>query len=285
MKSIALINDLSGLGGCSLVAGIAVASALGVRCCPLATSVLSNQTEYDSFYCRDMTEDLPKSIAQWERLGASFDAILTGFIPNEKQEEIIGGFIDKFKTEKTIVTVDPVMGDNGSLYDCFTNKMVQAVISLTKKAEIITPNLTELCVLSGEDFEKTDSLPQAEKLGRIEKLCAGLNAKHPVKIVVSGIRLSGDVVANAVYDGGKIDFIENRIQGGRFSGTGDILSAFVAAQSVNGVELKTAVTQAVQFIQAAVSDTIRLSEGKYNPMAGIYFENQLRNIGKYFNKH
>ena len=72
MKKIAAVNDLSGFGKCSLTAAIPVMSALGVQCCPLVTGVFSNQTGYDSFYCRDCTDDMVPCIEEWKKLGAEF---------------------------------------------------------------------------------------------------------------------------------------------------------------------------------------------------------------------
>lgn len=46
MKKIAVVNDLSGLGKCSLTAAIPVISVMGVQACPFPTAVLSNQTGY-----------------------------------------------------------------------------------------------------------------------------------------------------------------------------------------------------------------------------------------------
>ena len=40
-KKVAVINDLSGLGRCSLTAAISVLSAMGIQTCPLPTAILS----------------------------------------------------------------------------------------------------------------------------------------------------------------------------------------------------------------------------------------------------
>ena len=45
-KKIAVINDLSGFGRCSLTAAISVISAMGVQPCPLPTAILTAQTGY-----------------------------------------------------------------------------------------------------------------------------------------------------------------------------------------------------------------------------------------------
>ena len=55
MKKIAVINDLSGLGKCSLTAAIPVISVMGVQACPFPTAVLSNQTGYETYFCEDFT--------------------------------------------------------------------------------------------------------------------------------------------------------------------------------------------------------------------------------------
>ena len=43
MKKVAVFNDLSGFGKCSLTAAIPVVSAMGVQCCPMASAVLTGQ--------------------------------------------------------------------------------------------------------------------------------------------------------------------------------------------------------------------------------------------------
>jgi len=94
MKKIAAVNDISGFGKCSLAVSIPIMASLGVQCCPLVTGVFSNQTGYDSFYCRDCTDDMEPCIEEWKKLSASFDGILTGFIANGKQGKIIHKLID-----------------------------------------------------------------------------------------------------------------------------------------------------------------------------------------------
>ena len=56
MKKIALINDLSGFGRCSLTAAIPVISVQGIQACPIPTAVLSAQTGFPHYYCDDFTD-------------------------------------------------------------------------------------------------------------------------------------------------------------------------------------------------------------------------------------
>ena len=57
-KKIAVINDLSGFGRCSLTAAISVISAMGVQPCPLPTAILTAQTGYPDYYCDDYTDKM-----------------------------------------------------------------------------------------------------------------------------------------------------------------------------------------------------------------------------------
>lgn len=86
MKKIAVINDLSGLGKCSLTAAIPVISVMGVQACPLPTAVLSNQTGYESYFCEDFTEHMEPYMEQWKKRGFSrMGSILDFFLMISRQ--------------------------------------------------------------------------------------------------------------------------------------------------------------------------------------------------------
>lgn len=282
MKKIAVINDLSGFGRCSLTAAIPVISVLGAQCCPIATAVLSNQTGYNEYYCRDLTADMPKIIDGMKRLKPHFDGILTGFISNAVQGKIILDFIDDFKADDVLIVVDPVMADDGQLYDCYDDECVNAIKSIAKRAHIITPNLTELCIICDEDYNIVNSLSDRNKLTAVQLMCENINRKseNGVNIVVSGIHLDGDFIANAVFESGAFDVIKTKASGGSFSGTGDILSSIVTAKCVKGESLYNAVQTAVNFISRAIEKTIRCADDDYIPADGIYFENFLADLGE-----
>ena len=279
MKKIAAVNDISGFGKCSLAVSIPVMASLGVQCCPLVTGVFSNQTGYDSFYCRDCTDDMVPCIEEWKKLGAEFDGILTGFIANSKQGEIINKLIDTFGKEGTVIAVDPVMADDGEIYKCYDEESVKAIVSLARRADIITPNLTELCLLSGKEYKKTISLKGDELLSTIREMSVLQNKEKAKIVVTSGIHLSENEVANTVYDNGSFDVIITPHYGGSFSGTGDILASFVTAQYIKGVAVKDAVKQASDFICKSIEETIKDTDGNYCRMDGVHFEKYLRELG------
>lgn len=280
MKKIAVINDLSGFGKCSLTVALPIISVLKSQCCPITTAVLSNQTGYDDYYCKDLTDDLPKIINGIKNLNPDFDGILTGFISNPKQGEIISDFIDYFKKDGTLIVVDPVMGDDGEIYDCYNDESVTAIKNIAKKADIITPNLTELCMLCDDDFNVVDSLSDNNKLTAVNIMCETLcrKNKNNLKITVSGIHLNDGIIANAVYDG-KFTVIKTKSQGGSFSGTGDILSSIITAKCVNGETLINATKCATEFISKSIAETISDTSGQLCPADGVHFEKFLAELG------
>ena len=98
VRRIAAIHDLSGIGRTSLMAVIPILSTMGFNVCPLPTAILSNHSQYPDFSFLDLTEEMPRIIDQWEKLGVTFDAIYTGYMGSPRQIEIVCGFIERFRT-------------------------------------------------------------------------------------------------------------------------------------------------------------------------------------------
>ena len=66
----------------------------------------------------------------------------------------MGGFIDHFGSPDNLTVVDPVMGDNGSLYSTMNPAIVGEMRRLIGKADIITPNFTEAALLLNEPYRE-----------------------------------------------------------------------------------------------------------------------------------
>lgn len=246
MKTCAVINDLSGFGKCSLGVALPIISVMGSEVHPLQTAALSNQTGYDGYSCASLTSSMPDFVACWKKHKAAFDCIFTGYVADEKQLDIIDGFIDYFKSEKTLLIVDPVMADDGNLYDGYTEKMCRKIKNLCLKADIITPNTAELAFLAGEpytnDYEKIISY--AEKLIR-----GGMKS-----IVVTGYKKNG-TISNLVFEKGNMTIISAKEKGGYYSGTGDILASVIAGGVLRGMSLTAAVRLAADFIERSIAVT------------------------------
>ncbi len=267
MKRIAVINDLSGFGKCSLTVSLPILSAMGIECNPIPTAILSNQTGFDDFYYVDFTPHLSPYIDVWKRQNTKFDAILTGFLGSEKQVDIILDFIDHFG-EKSLVFVDPVMADDGVLYDTYNDALCEKVKELTKKANVITPNLTELCILCGADYHE---ISKEENYQKIPSLAHSLLSDTTKTVIVTGIKRQEKII-NIFVEKGKTGTIKSHRLNGSYSGTGDIFSSIVCGGITKGMNVSDAVTLATNFIYRSIKNTP--TELNYEP-DGVNFHSAL----------
>lgn len=270
-KKIAVINDFCGFGRCSLTVSLPIISALKVQCCPVPTSVFSNHTAYDSFFYTDYTSNMSAYIDEWKKLGLTFDGILTGFLGSPEQTRIVKEFLAHFKQEGTVTVVDPVMGDEGSLYATYSPELAKQMKELLPYADILTPNLTEACILA--DAVYREDMDRAE----LTVLCERLSHMGPKKIVISGLERDGRLI-NFVYEEGSapVEVAGPKIGPCR-AGTGDVFSSIIAADAVNGVEFLTSVRHAAVFIAKVLRRAVEL---EIPTTDGICFEEFLSEIGE-----
>ncbi|MBM6861294.1 bifunctional hydroxymethylpyrimidine kinase/phosphomethylpyrimidine kinase, partial [Clostridium saudiense] len=150
VKKVAAVHDLAGIGRCSLTAAIPILSVLGVQACPLPTAILSCQTDYPRFHFFDFTDEMKPYIDTWNSMELKFDGIYSGFLGSEEQINIVIDLIEKHND--ALIVVDPVMGDNGEKYKTYTVEMCDRVRELVRHADVVTPNLTECCILTDRSY-------------------------------------------------------------------------------------------------------------------------------------
>lgn len=278
MKKIALINDLSGFGRCSLTAAIPVISVMGIQACPLPTAVLTAQTGFPHFYCDDYTDKMDYFTEQWHKLQVSFDGIYSGYLADARQLEKVLHFLEIFRREDTLYLADPVMGDDGNTYPMYNEELLCGMRRLTGQADVITPNLTELCLLAGERYDTLSSYQKSsDYTKRIVELCHKLleRAERRQTIIVTGIvREEGAkrFVSNLAFSQQGEWVVETPYTPKSFSGTGDLFASVICGALVKGLSLPEALEKAALFLQAAIEEADR--EGV--PCAhGVCFENYL----------
>lgn len=263
MKKIALINDLSGFGKCSLTAAIPVISVMGMQACPLPTAVLTAQTEFGEYYCDDLTDKMDKFTEMWKKMDARFDGIYSGFLASVEQMGKLEHFLEVFGAEDTFYLADPVMGDRGMTYDMFSQEFLQGMKKLTRRADVITPNLMELCLLSDVSYEEMITHRQdKDYIQRIADLCKILFAKasKPQTVVVTGIirtRAGQEYVGNLAVSESECVHMENPYTGKGFSGTGDLFASVICGLLVKGLSVGEAVKKATDFLQEAIVEATR----------------------------
>ena len=261
-KKIAVINDLSGFGRCSLIAAISTISAMGVQPCPLPTAILTAQTEYPSYYCDDYTDKMKYFHREWEKMGQRFDGIYTGFVASEAQIQNIFDFIETFKRPETFLLVDPVMGDDGVKYDIFTSKLLEEMKRLAKRADVITPNLTELCLLTGADYEEVKSIDEYSELKiKIKELANSFMKNGPKHVIVTGIRFVNEenvnMMGNLYFKGNESSICAFPYIGGSYSGTGDLFASCLAAGIARGDSIPDVIQMAGEFLELALVDSVK----------------------------
>ena len=264
-KKCAVINDFSGFGRCSLTVALPVLSAMGVQCCSVPTAVLSNHTGYPNYFFDSYTDKMPAYINEWKKLSLEFDSIFSGFLGCEEQIDIVVDFINNFSENLPIIIVDPVMGDNGKIYTTYTEQMCEKMRHLVKMADVITPNITEACILAGEQY-------RGEEIGDnfarelLLKLCDG----GKKSVILTGV-IDKDNICTYVFDKDSADIFvfENARIDTAYPGTGDLFASVLCGAVTNGVSLLKAAEFASKFVK---DTTLYTSQFDTNPCDGIAFE-------------
>jgi len=279
-RKIAVINDVTGFGRCSVTVALPILSALRLETCIVPTAVLSMHTAYPEYMLHDFTPYLPAYIDSWAQRKLTFDGILTGFLGSEEQIEDVERFLDTFGTAEDTrgtrprIVVDPVMGDHGKIYTSYTKSMCKAMRRLMPYADVVTPNVTELCELTDVSYDTVMAAFAKEGVQEHvwKDLCRGLSDMGPKVVVVTGlVRPQDDRILNLVYRHATdtLSVIESKRIGKERCGTGDVFSAVLAGAFVHGASEEAAVALAARFVCAAAEATEAFG---VDPKEGLCFE-------------
>lgn len=274
VKKVAAIHDLSGYGRASLTTIIPILSNMKVQVCPVPTAILSTHTGgFEGYSFIDLTTYMQEHINHWKKLNLEFDCIYSGFLGSPKQIEIVADFIDYFGGKAKFTVVDPVMGDNGKLYSTMDNEMVVGMRNLIKKADIITPNFTEVMYLLGKDYNKNVDIESVkEYLRELSNMGPKIVIATSVPEVDSNsLDKKTSVVA---YDRENDVFwrVSCKYIPASYPGTGDAYTSVVIGSLLQGDSLPMAIERGVQFI----TQCIMASYGfKYPSKEGVLLERML----------
>ena len=282
MKKIAVLNDLSGMGKCSLTAAIPVISVMGIQACPLPTAVLSAQTGFPSYYCDDYTDRMDAIMEEWKKMDFYPDGIYTGFLADARQADKAVEFIEQFAKEDTKILIDPVMGDNGEEYPIYTEALCEKMRFLVRRATVITPNLTEALLLlygarRAHVLWKELSLMDEERLLKFtESTGKELSKEFDTEVVITGIDLPArenhQEMGNLICKDGVQTWVSTVKEGGSYSGTGDLFASVLSAGMVKGMDTVDSVRKAVKFLSKGIHDAVLEGTDRNE---GICFERYL----------
>lgn len=280
MKRILTVQDISCVGRCSLTVALPIISAAGVEAGVLPTAVLSTHTAFPKFTFCDLTDEIEGISKTFSELSIDFDAIYTGYLGSFEQLGLVSELIDRHKTEKCAVVIDPAMADNGKLYKGFTPEFAKAMAGLCAKADLVVPNLTEACFMLGVPY--TESYDE-EFIRDILKKLTDLGAK---RAALTGISFDPSKLGAYSYDSesGRYYSYFNDKMPVAYHGTGDIFASATLGALMNGHSTESALAVAVDYtlecIKLTMQDENRRAYGVNFEQALPYYINRLKSNEK-----
>ena len=270
-KLILTIQDISCVGQCSLTAALPIISACGVETAILPSAVLSNHTGgFTSWTFRDLTDDMPLIREEWLKQNIKFDAFYTGYLGSAKQIAYVKDIFDSCGKDGALRIVDPAMADNGKLYAGFDEAFAKTMGELCSAADIILPNITEACLVTGTEYQ--------EEYGRqyILGLEKKLAAMGPKTVVLTGVSYAPDRTGVAVYENGIEHYYEHRRLSKNCHGTGDVFASAFTGAMMRGHSAYEAAKIAADFVVVCMENTIDDADHWY----GVKFEPMLPELIK-----
>jgi pyridoxine kinase len=281
-KNILLINDMPGYGNVALQAAVPVLSGYVMpeikhNVFALPTALISNTLNYGRHSILDTTDYMTDALETWHELGFSFDAISTGFIVSEKQADLIADFCASQKENsknKVKIFVDPIMADNGRLYNSITPQHIQIMRKMMQISDYVTPNYTEAVFLadkdiancfndsmnffkeenphSGSEYDIKSNITEVQAYSLLDALIS----KGAKSIIITGAVVN-DESAVVLYDSTTRDkkIITYTPVLGHFAGTGDYFSAVFTGCILNGLDMTAATKKAMAAVHYTYSKT------------------------------
>jgi pyridoxine kinase len=274
---VAAIHDLAAVGRCSLTAVMPLLSCMGIQVTPLPTAVLSSQTVgVEGFTLLDLTEEMPRILQHWENMGLRFDGVYSGFMAGIEQMESVARCIAGSMVQGGLAVVDPVLGEDGVLIPTMTPPMVEKMRWLIGCADVITPNLTEVCLLLGESYQPELPLPTLKLWLR------RLAAMGPRIVVATSVPLRrglGHSPAASVLAFDRENDLFWRLDCEylpvAYPGTGDVFTSVLTGALILGESLPMALDRATHFVTLGIRATFGQA---MPPSEGIMLERLLGGI-------
>ena len=274
-KRILTIQDISCVGQCSLTVALPILSACGQETCILPSAVLSTHTGgFTGFTFRDLTEDIPSVWQHWKKENLAFDYIYTGYLGSTLQIGYVKDIFAAFANNGCKTVVDPAMGDHGKLYPLFDEVYAAAMAELCAQADIMVPNITEACFMTGHPYK------EIYDEAYVDELLAKLGAMGKGTVVLTGVGYSAEQTGVVIYRDGKKWHYTHPREPKNYHGTGDIFaSAFVGAVA-NGKTMEEAAAIAAEYVALCIRKTIEDPSHWY----GVKFETALGDLIQMLNK-
>lgn len=262
-KKVLTIQDISCYGQCSITVALPILSAWGMETAILPSAILSTHTAgFKNFTVHDLSNEIPSIIKHWKDEGLKFDCLYSGYLGETNHIDLVIQIKNSLLKENAPFILDPVMGDNGKIYPAFNDGYVKAMKRLIKEADVIIPNLTEACLLTGLEY-KTNYDKEY-----IDKVIDGLKSIGAKTIILTGISYEKDTTGIIYYDSDGYHYYQHRLVNASYHGTGDIYASTLVGAYLNDIDLFTSSKIAAHFVIKSIENTLNDDTHKY----GVKFE-------------
>lgn len=267
MKRVVTLQDISCMGRCSLTVALPVISAMSVECAVIPTALLSTHTMFTGYTNLDLSDQIAPISRHWRQQGFVFDAIYTGYLATPAQCVQATDFFQEFRKSDPLIFVDPAMADHGKLYDALAPDFPKAMAKLCEAADIIVPNLTEACLLTGTEYHAEPSLQYSQEL--LKKLL-DLGCRQ---VLLTGVPTRDNRLGVLGLDraGHAFSYFLPRLPQS-YHGTGDLFASACVGGLMNGLSLESAASLAANFVSASIAATAADAQA---PWYGVEFEAQI----------
>ncbi len=266
---ILTIQDISCVGQCSLTVALPILSACGIETAILPSAVLSTHTAgFKGFTFRDLSDDMPAIADHWVKEGIQFDAIYTGYLGSLAQIEYVKDIAEKCLKVGGKKIIDPAMADNGALYSIFDMNYAHEMSTLCSQADIMLPNITEACFMTGTEY-KTE-YDQEYILNLLQKL----SPDGKVTVVLTGVSYTPDTTGVVVYENRTYSYYEHKKISKGCHGTGDVYASAFTGALLNGHSTYEAAKIAADYVVSCIEYTQKDPTHWY----GVKFEAKLAEL-------
>lgn len=243
-KQILLINDMPGYGKVAMAAMLPILSYMGHPTYNLPTALVSNTLDYGRFNILDTTDYIQGVFPVWKELGFHFDAIATGFIASNRQAQILASYCREQAALGTVIYTDPIMGDEGKLYNGVTEESIASMRQIISVAHLIYPNYTEACFLTDTPYKE-----QGITLAEVHDLLDKLLRIGSRSVIITSVKVDGQTaVVGYNHADGEYFLLPYEEIPVHFPGTGDIFSAVLIGHLLDGEQLKPSIRRAMDAV-------------------------------------
>ena len=234
-------------GGAGIQADLKTFAALGVH----GASAIACLTAQNPKCVLGVEPCSPKMLRQ--QIEAVFEelppaAVKTGMLFSPENIFVVANF---FKKKNCPLVVDPVLVSTSGAKLLEPKAIAKLKGQLLPLATLVTPNLSEAEILSGQKISSIEEMRAAAEKIRSQFGCAAL---------VKGGHLKNSSVATDIFFDGKTELLLSApfVKGVRTHGTGCVYSAAICAALALGNNLPQAVQLGKKFVTAAISRSYKI---------------------------